>query len=55
MTEKNIGVIQLEYGDAYNDAGFAVEDIKKYLERYEYFEFYRTGDELLFVHKDDLP
>ena len=55
LTEKNIGVIQLEYGDAYNDAGFSVEDIKKYLERYEYFEFYRTGDELLFVHKDDLP
>ncbi len=55
LTERNIECIQLEYGGTYDDAGFSIEDVIEYLARFEYQEFFRTNEELLFAHKDDIP
>ena len=55
LTERKIECIQLEYGATYTDAGFGVEDVIEYLARFEYYEFFRTTEELLFAHKNDIP
>ena len=55
LTERKIECIQLEYGATYTDAGFNVEDIIEYLKKFDYVEFFRTSEELLFAHKEDMP
>ena len=55
LRDKRIQCIQLEYGDTYKDAGFGVGDVITYLKKFDYLEFFRTQEELLFAHKDDIP
>ena len=55
LTERKLECIQLEYGATYTDAGFNVEDIIEYLKKFDYVEFFRTSEELLFAHKEDMP
>ena len=55
LKDKRIQCIQLEYGDTYNDAGFGVGDVITYLKKFDYLEFFRTKEELLFAHKEDIP
>ena len=50
LKDKRIQCIQLEYGDTYNDAGFGVGDVITYLKKFDYLEFFRTKEELLFAH-----
>ena len=54
LKEKSINCIQVEYGGTYDDAGITVDDIIKYLEQFNYKEFYRTREELLFTHEEHL-
>lgn len=50
----DIGFIQVEYGGTYDDAEITVDDIIKYLEQFNYKEYYRTHEELLFTHEEEL-
>ena len=55
LKREKISCIQLEYGGAYEDAGYTVKDVVEYLGSSGYKEFFRTNDELLFAHDSDIP
>ena len=54
LKEKLINCIQVEYGGTYDDAGITVDDIVNYLNQFKYKEFYRTHEEILFTHEEEL-
>ena len=55
LKKEKISCIQLEYGGAYEDAGYTIKDVVEYLGSSGYKEFFRTNDELLFAHESDIP
>ena len=54
LKNQSINCIQVEYGGTYDDAGITVDDVINYLDQFNYKEFYRTHEELLFAHAEEL-